>query len=100
MASKVPFVKFGFKSKTLVTQCGYCFKSIKSENLKTHCKNVHSKPMLSVGERPISCLLKPVKESSAPSNVTESASCPKADPRETFIPDKDEDPKSPTKKRN
>jgi hypothetical protein len=99
MASKVPFVKSGFKSKTLVTQCGYCFKSLKSENLKTHCKNVHSKPMLSFAERPISCLLKTVNECSAPSNVTESASCPKANPRGTLIPDNDEDQKSPPKKR-
>jgi hypothetical protein len=99
MASKVPFVKSGFKSKTLVTQCGYCFKSLKSENLKTHCKNVHSKPMLSFAERPISCLLKTVNVCSAPSNVTESASCPKANPRGTLIPDNDEDQKSPPKKR-
>ena len=58
MASKSGLVKPGFKSRTLITKCGYCFLTIKKENLKAHCKNVHKKPMLSAGERPISGVFK------------------------------------------
>ena len=59
MASKGPVVKTLYKSKTSTTNCGYCKKPIKTENLKNHCLNVHKRPRLADGERTIQSLFQP-----------------------------------------
>ena len=58
MASTGAIVKNVYKSKTSTTNCGYCKKPVKTENLKNHCQNVHKKPRLAEGERSITTLFK------------------------------------------
>ena len=62
MASTGQIVKSVYKSKTATTNCGFCKKPVKTENLKNHCVNVHKKPRLADGERSISSLFKSSKE--------------------------------------
>ena len=71
MASSGPIVKTVYKSKTSTTNCGYCKKPVKTENLKTHCVNVHKKPRLADGERSISSLFKSSGEGEKQSNSSE-----------------------------
>ena len=56
-----------FRSKTDVTNCGYCNVSLKEENLENHCKTVHKKPKLVAGQRTLENIFKRhVQESSEP----------------------------------
>ena len=56
MSSEKAFPKKGFRSKTAVTNCGYCSQKIKEENLENHCKAVHKKPKLVAGQRTLDLL--------------------------------------------
>ena len=56
MSSQKAFPKKAFRSKTAVTNCGYCSQKIKEENLENHCKTVHKKPKLVAGQKTLDLL--------------------------------------------
>ena len=57
MSDKV-IMKKSYRSKTTVTQCGYCSMTLNEENLQNHCKTVHNKPKFSAGQRTIKGLFR------------------------------------------
>ena len=55
-----------YKSKSAVTNCGYCSLKLKEENLENHCKTVHKKPKLAAGQRTLDGLFSRATVASAP----------------------------------
>ena len=58
MSNSSSLVKKVFKSKTLVTKCGYCNNQVKEENLEKHCRVVHKKTKLVAGQKTLDGLFR------------------------------------------
>ena len=73
-------VKKGFRSKTAVTECGYCNIKIKEENLEKHCKAVHKKPKLVARQRTLEGLMNKPPSTASDSNKNEAVDLDTPDP--------------------
>ena len=80
-----------YPSKNRKTKCGYCQIDIKSENLSSHCQNVHKKPRLAVGETVMSKYFS--SQSSDDSNPSKKAKFESTDEQnqEVNLADRDTD---------